>query len=222
MKMNKLLLSAAMLSALCLVKAEERVLNMDFSAAPEKIEEVRAPGKKVENVNFYLAIPPTGGKDFTFQCLLLPQGMRAYSGFSVGIGIRKMAARRFSAQLRLGDGNRSSLMFLSRGKILAKPGYNFKVEPMTITIQYHAANSTMDFQAAGKSGNVIAKAEKVPVPFNNFSADCIVVSVIDKPGAGEAYLSYNAEKQRLEGKSFLSAAYFSNFAVDDIKITYAQ
>ena len=225
MKISKLMLSAAVLSAFSFVNAEERVLNMDFSEAPEKIEEVRTKtgGKQPrENVDFYIAIPATDGKDFSFSCLLKPTGMRAYSGFSVGIGARQMTSRQFTAQLRLGDGNRSSLSFMSKGKALAKPASRFKIEPVTITIQYTAASSSMNFTAVGKSGTVISKAENIPVRFNNFSVNSILVSVIDKPGAGEAFLFYNAKAQQLEGKSYLNASYFSSFVVDDIKITYGE
>ena len=76
MKINKVLLSILAVSAFSCTYAEERVLNMDFSEAPEKIEEVRTKAggkKKNETVDFYIAIPPTEGKDFTFvnlECAL--------------------------------------------------------------------------------------------------------------------------------------------------------
>ncbi|MBO5668628.1 MAG: hypothetical protein J6S43_05835 [Lentisphaeria bacterium] len=225
MKINKVLLSILAVSAFSCTYAEERVLNMDFSEAPEKIEEVRTKAggkKKNETVDFYIAIPPTEGKDFTFQCLLKPTGMRSYSGFSVGIGARNMTSRQFTAQVRMGDGNRTAFSFLNKGKAIAKPVGRFKVEPLTITMQYSAASGTMDFSAVGKAGNVISKAEKIPVRYNDFSVNSILISVIDKPGAGEAYLFYNAKAQQLEGKSFFNNSFFSTFVVDDVKITYAE
>lgn len=219
------LLSAALLAALTVSHAEERILNLDFAEAPEKIEAVRSRPdrrKKIENVDFYFPVPSTNGKSFTFQCLLTPRGMRAFSGVSVGIGNREMTARRFTMQIRLGDRNRTMLTFLSREKVLAKPAVGFKLEPVTFTIRYHAETNSMDFLATGKSGTEISKAEKIPVRFDSFTVNSILISVIDQPGAGEAYLSYNAEKQCLEGKSFLAAQYNSTFAVDDIRITYAE
>lgn len=43
---------------------------------------------------------------------------------------------------------------------------------------------------------------------------------IGTAGTGESYLNHDAAKQYLSGKSYMNSKYWSNFAIDDVRITY--
>ncbi|MBO5924065.1 MAG: hypothetical protein J6Q81_06085 [Lentisphaeria bacterium] len=139
-------------------------------------------------------------------------------------GIRTHEVRQLKVQLRLGDKNRSSLIFGSgdRQTALIKPITGIKVEPLIFTIKYHAASNTASVMAANTQGKVVMQKKDVPLKFNSFSANRIFISVNDQTGAGESYISYDVKKQYLSGKSFMNSKYWSTFAVDDVKITYTE
>ena len=209
------------------VPAAERCVNMDFSIAPDKINVKRTTTnakKKNEIAEYCIAIPATQGRDFTFQCRLMPLRMKAYAGVAVGIGNDKLAAHQLKVQLRLGDKNRSSLTFGSGSRLTAlfKPEQGIKLEPLLITIKYHADSSTTGVLVTSAQGKVVMQKDNVPLKFNNFSADNIIVSVNDQLGVGESYLNYDSAKQYLSGKSYMNEKYWSIFAIDDVKITYAE
>ena len=226
--MLKKCIAALVLAALpAAVPAAERCVNMDFSIAPDKINVKRMTTnakKKTEIAEYYIAIPAAQGKDFTFQCRLIPQRVKAYAGLAVGIGNDKLAAQQLKVQLRLGDKNRSSLTFGSGSRCTAlfKPEQGSKLEPLFITIKYHADSNRAGVMVAAAQGKVVMQKDNVPLKFNNFSANNIIVSVNDQVGVGESYLNYDSSKQYLSCKSYFNSKYWSTFAIDDVKITYAE
>ena len=209
------------------VQAAERKVEMDFAIAPEKIQlkriETNAKQKR-ELAEYSIVIPETAGKDFTFQCKLIPLRFKAYAGAAIGIGNDKMASQQLKVQLRLGDKNRSSLTFGSgsRCTALTKPAAGIKVGQLVITIKYHAESNTSSLLVTDTAGKTVMQKDNVPLKFNSFSANSIIVTVNDQIGVGESYLTYDVKKQYLSGKSFLSAKHWSTFAVDDVKITYTE
>ena len=227
--MVKKCIASLLLAALsaAAVPAAERCVNMDFSIAPEKINIKRTvtnAKKKTELAEYCIAIPATSGKNFTFQCRLIPQRLKAYAGLAVGIGNDQLAAHQLKVQLRLGDKNRSSLTFGSGNRCTAlfKPVQGIKIEPLLITIKYHADSNSAGVLVTSVQGKVVMQKDNVPLKFNNFSANNIIVTVNDQAGVGESYLNYESTKQYLSGKSFFNSKYWSNFAIDDVKITYAE
>ena len=227
--MNKKIVFAGIiaLAAAVYAPAVERAVEMDFAIAPEKINVKRTvtnAKRKNERVEYSLNIPETAGKDFTFQCKLIPLRFKAYAGVAVGIGNDKIAARQLKVQLRLGDKNRSRLSFGSGAlhAALMKPIAGIKLETLNITIKYHADSNSTSVAVANSKGKTIMAKENIPLKSNGFSANNIIVSVTDQVGAGESYLSYDAAKQYLSGKSYTNAKFFSTFAVDDVKIVYAE
>lgn len=227
--MNKKIVFAGIiaLAAAVYAPASERTVEMDFAIAPEKINVKRTvtnAKRKNERVEYALNIPATAGKDFTFQCKLIPLRFKAYAGVAVGIGNDKIASQQLKVQLRLGDKNRSQLSYGSGAKHVAllKTITGIKLETLNITIKYHADSNTTSVAVANSKGKTIMAKENIPLKFNGFSANNIIVSVTDQVGAGESYLSYNAAKQYLSGKSYTNAKFFSTFAVDDVKIVYAE
>ena len=201
--------------------AEPRVLSWDFSVAPTKIEERRFNQPKNENVEYLLEIPAAKG-DFTFSCKLTPIGVRAYSGFAVGVGVKGMTARQVKARFRMGDGRRT-VCGIYQGtdyKEIAKPNSGVPLEECIVKISWEAATSTLTYSAIGKSGAAIIPESKVRPKFNQFEPDCIIVGVTDAKGAGESYLVYDAKTERLTGLSYLTKQFQSTFAVDDVKMEY--
>ena len=215
----------ASLFAAAVLPAAERSVKMDFSIAPEKINVKRVTTnakKKNELAEYSIVIPETCGRDFTFQCKLIPVRIKAYAGVAVGIGNDKLAAQQLKVQLRLGDKNRSSLTFGSGSRCTAlfKPLTGIKVEPLLITIKYHAESNSASVYVANTTGKTVMQKDNVPLKFNDFSANSIIVTCNDQTGAGESYLNHDAAKQYLSGKSYMNSKYWSNFAIDDVRITY--
>ena len=205
----------------------EKKLEMDFSIAPEKINVKRITTnekKKNELVEYSITVPETKGKDFAFQCKLIPLRIKAYAGMSVGIGNDKLAAQQLRVQLRLGDKNRSQLMFGSGSRFnhLTKMVTGIKIEPLTVIIKYNAVINSCSVNVTGASGKTVLQKDDIPLKFNAFSANSVIISVNDQIGAGESYLNYNASKQFLDGKSYMNSKYESTFAVDDVKISYTE
>ena len=201
--------------------AETRELSLDFSVAPTKIEERRFPQAKNENVEYLLDIPAATG-DFTFSCKLTPLGVRPYSGFAIGLGVKGMTGRQVKVRFRLGDGMRP-VCGIYQGtdyKEIAKPSSGVKLEECIVKISWEAATSTLTYSATGKSGAAIIPESKVQPKFNQFQPDCVIVGVVDAKGAGESYLVYDAKTERLTGLSYLTKQFKSEFAVDDVKIEY--
>ena len=147
------------------VQAAERKVEMDFAIAPEKIQlkriETNAKQKR-ELAEYSIVIPETAGKDFTFQCKLIPLRFKAYAGAAIGIGNDKMASQQLKVQLRLGDKNRSSLTFGSgsRCTALTKPAAGIKVGPLVITIKYHAESNTSSLLVTGTAGKTVMQKDK--------------------------------------------------------------
>ena len=225
--LKKIIIASLFAASAAVIPAAERCVDMDFSIAPAKINVKRVTTnakKKNDSAEYFIAIPDTDGKDFTFQCKLIPLRFKAYAGVAVGIGNDKLAAQQLKVLLRLGDKNRSSLTFGSGSKCAAliKPQGGIKVEPLIITIKYYAENNTAGVLIANTSGKVVMKKDDVPLKFNGFSANSFIVTVNDQTDAGESYLNYDAARQYLSGKSYMNSKYWSTFAIDDVKVTYSD
>ena len=225
--LKKIIIASLFAASAAGITAAERCVDMDFSIAPEKIDVKRVTTnakKKNDLAEYFIAIPETAGKDFTFECKLIPLRFKAYAGVAVGIGNDKLTAQQVNVKLRLGDKNRSQLFFGSGRNCnpLIKPLAGVKIEPLLITIKYHAESNSVSVSLANAAGKTVMQKDNVPLKFNGFSANSIIVCLNDQTGAGESYLNYDAAKQYLSGKSYMNSKYWTNFAIDNVKIVYAN